>query len=119
MEETLKLVRIVSGNRIQEIDIAELAGKTLRQIFQDFSDQYVLAKVETGKKQYYFCGNQQILQVKLKAGAKAVCFDEAISILEQRNSPLLDEICLPAVGAETVFAGATLLEFDLEKNLLG
>lgn len=110
MAETLKIVRITSGNQIKEISLAETTGKTLRQMLLDFSGQDILAKIETEKGQYYFCGTERLLLAKTKAGAKAVTFEQAVRLLDERKSPLLDIKYLPIPGIEEIFPEATIEE---------
>lgn len=110
---TLAIKKRTESGQWQNIQAAEIAGKTLLIFFQESIDREIVVEVNLDGRRLFFCGTDHWLQ-RMKTKGEAVTFDYAIQRLKQINPQLLAEV-LPEMDIVTdVFEGATIIEHKLE-----
>lgn len=112
-EATLTLLKREPSGKWANIPLCEFDGKRLGDAFLECQGQEVVAEF-IGHKKGYICGTDKWVDYYKEKGFTAMSFEDAVKVLTERKSPLLDFV--PPPKYEEVFPGSKLAEVNLMKE---
>ncbi|MHC1697755.1 MAG: hypothetical protein AB9919_06805 [Geobacteraceae bacterium] len=108
--EIIWSIKEKNGATWEMIQLSTLAGKTLQQFFEEAAGKEIVAEFIIGGKQCYFCGTTHWLE-RMKQKGSARTFDQAATLIQDRNPKLLQEVFPGLADIAETFPGTVVESF--------
>ena len=100
------------------VDVNDLAGKNLQTWLEAYVGKEVVAEFVFGEEKFFFTGTER-WKGRMARKGKAVMFEEAAKILQERCPDLLNEVIPKVDTVAGIFEGCTLQEINFSGDRNG